>query len=116
MRRSDRRASQGASRNRPLDANPWRPAMIGDRSRSPSPTHPNISLLIVADVRLYREGLSGSLGRREHLTVVGEAGSREAALPLIASHPPNVVVLDMATRDSLAIVRAISSAAPSVKI
>ena len=90
--------------------------MIGDRSRSPSPTHPNISLLIVADVRLYREGLSGSLGRRGHLTVVGEAGSREAALPLIASHPPNVVVLDMATRDSLAIVRAISSAAPSVKI
>jgi two-component system nitrate/nitrite response regulator NarL len=71
---------------------------------------------IVADVRLYREGLSTSLGRREHLAVLGEAGSREAALALVASNPPDVVVLDMATRDSLAIVRAISSAAPSVKI
>jgi DNA-binding NarL/FixJ family response regulator len=70
----------------------------------------------VAEVRLYREGLSTSLGRREHLAVLGEAGSREAALALVASNPPDVVVLDMATRDSLAIVRAISSAAPSVKI
>jgi two-component system, NarL family, nitrate/nitrite response regulator NarL len=76
----------------------------------------NISLLIVADVRLYREGLRTSLGRREHLTVLGEAGSREAALALIASTHPDVVVLDMATRNSLGIMRAISKAAPTVKI
>ena len=70
----------------------------------------------MADVRLYREGLSTSLGCREHLAVLGEASNREAALALVASNPPDVVVLDMATRDSLAIVRAIGSAAPGVKI
>jgi two-component system nitrate/nitrite response regulator NarL len=89
--------------------------MGADRSCSPRHNNADISVLIVADVRLYREGLSTSLGRREHLAVLGEAGSREAALALVASNPPDVVVLDMATRDSLAIVRAISSAAPSVK-
>jgi two-component system nitrate/nitrite response regulator NarL len=90
--------------------------MGADPSRSPRHNSAEISLLIVADVRLYREGLGTSLGRREHLTVLGVAGSREAALALVASGPPDVVVLDMATRDSLAIARAISSAAPSVKI
>ena len=90
--------------------------MSADRFRSPRHNNADISVLIVADVRLYREGLSTSLGRREHLTVLGEAGSREAALALVASNPPDVVVLDMATRHSLAIARAISSAAPNVKI
>jgi DNA-binding NarL/FixJ family response regulator len=79
--------------------------MGADRSCSPRHNNADISVLIVVDVRLYREELSTSLGRREQLAVLGEADSREAALALVASNPPDVVVLDMATRDSLAIVR-----------
>jgi DNA-binding NarL/FixJ family response regulator len=90
--------------------------MSADHVDSGSHAHAKISLLIVADVRLYREGLSSSLSRREHLAILGEASSREAAMDLVASTRPDVVVLDMAARDSLATAREISRGAPSVKI
>lgn len=73
-------------------------------------------VLVVADVRLYREGLAGILAGREGLAVIGTAGNCDEALRLVALAEPNVAVLDMATRDSLKIVRAISEAAPTVKI
>lgn len=91
-------------------------SIIGNSSVVDRYNNEPISVLIVADVRLYREGLSTSLGRREHLTVLGEADSCEAALALVLSKPPDVLVLDMATRHGLTIARAINSAAPKVKI
>ena len=75
-----------------------------------------IAVLIIADVRLYREGLAANLGARPGLLVVGTAKSREAALATVESACPDVVVLDMATRDSLDIARAITLALPSAKI
>lgn len=75
-----------------------------------------ISLVVVTDVRLYREGLSGVLGRREDLVIVGEASNLDAAVPLVESTRPDVVVLDIASRESLATARAISRAAPGVRI
>jgi two-component system, NarL family, nitrate/nitrite response regulator NarL len=77
---------------------------------------PRVSLVIVADVRLYREGLTSSLSRREDLTVLGDAANMETAVKLVTSALPEIVVVDMATRDSLAIVRAIKHHGPSVKI
>jgi len=84
--------------------------------RAQSQARAKVSLLIVADVRLYREGLSCSLDHREGLTVLGEASNAQTALQLATSTLPDIVVVDMATRDSLAIVRAITSHAPRVKI
>jgi two-component system nitrate/nitrite response regulator NarL len=74
------------------------------------------SLVIVADVRLYREGLRNALSQRDHFVIVGEAGTESVALALIASLRPDVVVLDMASKASLATARAINRTAPGVKI
>jgi two-component system, NarL family, nitrate/nitrite response regulator NarL len=90
--------------------------MPGEFRKTPAHANGKISLLVVADVRLHREGLSSTLDRRQNLTVVGRAADRDAALKLLGWTCPDVVVLEMATRDSLEIVRAIGHEAPSVKI
>jgi DNA-binding NarL/FixJ family response regulator len=62
-------------------------------------------VLIVADVRLYREGLSASLANCPHVIITGTSASRHEALARIRELQPDVVVLDMATRESLELVR-----------
>jgi len=73
-----------------------------------------IRVLIVAAVRLYREGMAASLDKRDRLVVVGTAANRADALDVLAASPPDVVVLDM-TEQSADLVRAIAQAAPEVK-
>ncbi len=75
-----------------------------------------INIVVVAEVRLYREGLVSSLVSREGLTVVGAAGDRCAAVTLVTAAQPDVTVIDMATRDSLEIVREIREAVTKTKI
>ena len=82
---------------------------------SPSVSGPT-RVVVVADVRLYREGLAGNLASRSDLAVVGSAGYHDEALALIATTGPHVVVLDMAMRESLQAVRAIRTQDPSVSI
>ena len=79
-------------------------------------TRQSVRVLPVAEVRLYREGLASNLASRKNLDVIGTAANRDEALALVASSRPDVVVLDIATRDSLEIVSAISSSAPNVRI
>jgi two-component system, NarL family, nitrate/nitrite response regulator NarL len=74
-----------------------------------------VRVIVVAEVRLYREGMVHSLSRRDSMDVVGSATNREETLALIGSRRPEVIVLDMATRDSYAIARAIAAEAPEVK-
>lgn len=74
------------------------------------------SIVVVADVRLYREGLCNALRRRDSFVIEGEATSLDSALRIVASAHPDVVVLDMATQGSLDIARAIKRGAPEVKI
>jgi two-component system nitrate/nitrite response regulator NarL len=74
-----------------------------------------IRLLVIADVKLYRDGMVNSLSRRDTIDVAGSAQNFEEAMRLIESANPDVVVLDMATRDSLDILRAISGHAAGVK-
>ena len=74
------------------------------------------AIVVVADVRLYREGLRNALSRRENFVIEGEATSLESALRIVTSTHPDVVVLDMATQGSLEIARAINRSAPAVKV
>ncbi len=80
--------------------------------------HPpkGVRVFVIAEVRLYREGLATNLASRPNLTIVGMAGNVTEALGLLELARPDVVVLDMATRDCLQIVRAISQKAPTIKI
>jgi two-component system nitrate/nitrite response regulator NarL len=63
-----------------------------------------IRLLIVADVRLYREGLAASLMSREQFVVTGACASRMEALAQIERLDVDVVVVDMASRESLELI------------
>lgn len=63
-------------------------------------------VLIVADVRLYREGMQASFARRANFDLVGAASSMGEALAIIARQQPHVAIIDMATRHSLDMARA----------
>ena len=58
-------------------------------------------VFIVAEVRLYREGLAGSLSACSRLAVVGTCATRVDARDRVRQLCPDVVLVDMATRESL---------------
>jgi DNA-binding NarL/FixJ family response regulator len=70
-------------------------------------TQDSIRVLIIADVRLYREGLAANLGKRANMDVVGAVSSMEDAMASVMAYHPHVVVLDVAIRRSIAIINAI---------
>jgi two-component system, NarL family, nitrate/nitrite response regulator NarL len=65
-----------------------------------APTH----VLIVADVRLYREGLAGKLASSPGLVVVGTSSSRADARERVGTLRPDVVLIDVATLESLELI------------
>jgi two-component system, NarL family, nitrate/nitrite response regulator NarL len=75
-----------------------------------------ICVLVVAGVRLYREGMAFNLGNREGFTVAASAATRVETLHFITAIQPAVVVLDMAADQSLDLVRAITGLDSRVKI
>jgi two-component system, NarL family, nitrate/nitrite response regulator NarL len=75
-----------------------------------------ISVLVVSDVRLYREGIAVALDRRETIAITGAASSVGDAIARLADGDVRIVVVDMALNGSLAAVRAIAAADPRVKI
>jgi DNA-binding NarL/FixJ family response regulator len=75
-----------------------------------------VRLLVVAEVRLYREGIQAALAAKPQFLVVGSASAADEAVNQIASAKPEVVIVDMATRQSLEIARFIHDQAPEVKI
>jgi two-component system nitrate/nitrite response regulator NarL len=77
---------------------------------------PAIRVLIVDDLRLYREGLAHALAQRPHIRVVGTAARRETALAEVTRLQPTVVLLDMAMSGSIAMVRELRERAPEVKV
>jgi two-component system nitrate/nitrite response regulator NarL len=70
---------------------------------------------ILAELRLYREGLEQVL-RREGLEVTGADAAGDECVDRIAALEPEVVLLDMETPGSLGLVRRIRLAAPEVKV
>jgi DNA-binding NarL/FixJ family response regulator len=77
--------------------------------------HAGIRLLIVASVRLYRDGLASNL-ERPPLHVVDTATTAEDAFARATALAPDVVVLDMALPDSLALVRALRDRMREVRV
>ena len=64
-----------------------------------------ISLLVLSDVCLYREGLVRLLSVEPDLRVTGTASSAEQAHALLTRTPADVLLLDLATPDALSIAR-----------
>jgi NarL family two-component system response regulator LiaR len=55
----------------------------------------SISVLLVDDHSMVREGVRAFLVTQPDITVVGEAGSGEEAIQLAAQHVPDVVLMDL---------------------
>lgn len=75
-----------------------------------------ISVLIVSDIRLYREGLAQVLERQEQFRVAGTAADAEGVVAELRARRPEVVLVDMAMPESLGMVRVILNLAPEVKV
>jgi DNA-binding NarL/FixJ family response regulator len=58
-------------------------------------------LLLVIDVRLYRDGLAATLATRGPFAIVDAVATRNAAKNAVDAHRPDVVVVDMAVREAL---------------
>jgi DNA-binding NarL/FixJ family response regulator len=74
-----------------------------------------IRVMVVGDVRLYREGVAASLEHRADIDVVGTARSGDA-LPFANDCDADIVVLDMATAGSLDLVRRLAGTIPRMRV
>ena len=77
---------------------------------------PAIRILIVASIRLFREGLAQILDRREGLTVVGMARDSREALAKIQELTPQIILLDMADAGSHAMTREFGNLTPRIHV
>lgn len=72
---------------------------------------------ILADVRIYREGLAQALRSQEQVQVVGMAGNTSGAIDdMRAGLRPDVVVFHVTSGDHLLAIRALAGAIPEAKI
>ena len=75
-----------------------------------------IRVLIVGDIRLYREGLEHVLSGSERVTLVGTASCGEEAIERTGRLNPDIVLLDMAMRDAHSTVQQMTHIAPDTKV
>jgi two-component system, NarL family, nitrate/nitrite response regulator NarL len=73
-------------------------------------------VVIVSGLRLLRDGLADALTRSAGISVVAAAPDTERARAAIVDHEPNLVLIDIELRDSLALVRAIHDAPRAPRI
>ena len=59
------------------------------------------SILIVADIRLYREGLAQALARQSSFDLIGTAGDAPGAIAQLRAQTHDMVLVDMAMAGSL---------------
>jgi two-component system, NarL family, nitrate/nitrite response regulator NarL len=82
----------------------------------PSARSSRTSIFIVADVRLYREGLASTLATCSRLAVVGTCANRTDAREHVPRLHPDVVIVDVATRESFELIRDLRADAPRTKV
>jgi DNA-binding NarL/FixJ family response regulator len=75
-----------------------------------------VRVLIVAGIRLYREGLAHLLSKRAGFQTVGAVPDRPQAIAGCDRIEPNVVLLDLATPESVGIVQDLKRIVPEVPI
>src|SRR2546427_12154545 len=75
-----------------------------------------IRVAIVADTRLYREGLAQVLGRDAGLCVVATAARGDEALAALPDLQADVILVDMAMPESRGVVRVILERAPRSRV
>jgi two-component system nitrate/nitrite response regulator NarL len=75
-----------------------------------------IRVFILADVRLYREGLARALQQQLEVSVVGTASEYGEARARLADISTDVVLLDVAMADAVGTARSLLANMPSLKV
>jgi two-component system nitrate/nitrite response regulator NarL len=75
-----------------------------------------IRVLVVAELRLYREGLAELLDSQDEIQVIGVAQDAVQALCEVGRHSPDVALVDMAMVDNSRTIRTLVRRAPALKI
>jgi two-component system nitrate/nitrite response regulator NarL len=75
-----------------------------------------ISVLIIASIRIYREGLALMLTQHGSFTIAGIASDRPQSLVYLSESRPDLVLLDLTTPDSAAAMRDVARLRPDVPI
>jgi two-component system nitrate/nitrite response regulator NarL len=75
-----------------------------------------VSVAVVADIPIHREGLRHALARRAGLDVVGTAGSSPDGLEPLVELGPDVVVVDMAASDGFSALRSVFDTLPEASV
>ncbi len=77
---------------------------------------PVIRVLIVAEIRLYREGLAEMLQCEPEIEIVAIAAGADEAVRTLREQQPDIVLLDVAIRESAWLARALVAAVPGTRI
>jgi DNA-binding NarL/FixJ family response regulator len=85
-------------------------------SVKPAASPVGIRIVLVANVRLYREGLAAELRTRPGLAVVGLAADVESAVDAVRTTRPDVVLLDAGMAGMWELVRAIKTTHDDARI
>src|SRR2546427_6076610 len=75
-----------------------------------------IGVAIVADSRLYGEGVGRILDRQPNISVVATAATSDGSLAPLSQLAPDLILIDMAMPDSPAAIRRVAVAAPGAKV
>jgi two-component system, NarL family, nitrate/nitrite response regulator NarL len=75
-----------------------------------------VRVFVVAEVRLYREGLAQVLDRDERVTVIGAAAHVDGALHTLGVTPPDVILLSTALDEATSKIGMLVAAAPDAKV
>jgi NarL family two-component system response regulator LiaR len=77
-----------------------------------------ITVLVVDDHKVVRQGVRAFMDTQPDLTVVGEAESGEEAVALAAEHAPDVVIVDlvMPGMDGIEVTRRVKQASPRTQV
>lgn len=75
-----------------------------------------VSVVIISDIRLYRESIAEILDRRESIQVLGTANNVDLAITEITKIEPEVALLDMTMAGSCQFVKTLAISCPDTKI
>jgi NarL family two-component system response regulator LiaR len=77
-----------------------------------------ITVLIVDDHKVVRQGVRAFMDTQPDIIVVGEAGSGEEAIQIAAEHAPDVVIVDlvMPGMDGVEVTRRLKQASPRTQV
>lgn len=75
-----------------------------------------VGILVVAEIRLYREGLAEALALRPALRVLGAVASPAEAVALLERCHPDVILVDMAMQQGVTAARTLLNEVPDARI